>query len=79
VYIEKHTSVPNFLETNIHGYLLFEKLREVKYQGVVSASLVYDERPVIVYYRAVRPNMVAGVMENKSFGRAGKFYFYLTK
>ncbi|CAI7654226.1 unnamed protein product [Penicillium pancosmium] len=54
-------------------------LREVKYQGVVSASLVYDERPIIVYYRAVRSNMIAGVMESKSFGKAGKFYFYLMK
>lgn len=51
----------------------------MKYQGVVSAALVYDERPVIVYYRTVRSNLVAGVMESKSFGQAGKFYFYLTK
>lgn len=51
----------------------------MKYQGVVSASLVYDERPVIVHYRAVRSNMIAGVMESKKFGEAGNFYFYLTK
>ncbi|KAJ5098628.1 hypothetical protein N7532_005629 [Penicillium argentinense] len=54
-------------------------LREMKYQGVVSAALVYDERPVIVHYRAVRSNLVAGVMESKSFGSAGKFFFYLTR
>ena len=51
----------------------------MKYQGVVSASLVYDERPVIVHYRTVRSNMIAGVMESKNFGEAGNFYFYLTK
>ncbi|KAJ5690093.1 hypothetical protein N7462_004485 [Penicillium macrosclerotiorum] len=52
-------------------------LREMKYRGVVSAALVYDERPVIVYYRTVQANLVAGVMESKNWGQ--KFYFYLKK
>ncbi|KAJ5802834.1 uncharacterized protein N7503_005284 [Penicillium pulvis] len=54
-------------------------LCEMKYQGIVSAALIYDERPTMVYYRAVRSNMVAGIMESKRFGQAGKVYFYLTK
>ncbi|KAJ5122154.1 hypothetical protein N7448_003286 [Penicillium atrosanguineum] len=54
-------------------------LYEIRYHGVVSAALVYDNRPVLVYYRAVRSNMVAGIMESKGFGSAGNFYFYLTK
>ncbi|KAJ6102732.1 hypothetical protein N7486_005159 [Penicillium sp. IBT 16267x] len=54
-------------------------LREIKYQGIVSAALIYDEHPMIVHYRAVRSNMVAGIMESKRFGLAGKVYFYLTK
>ncbi|KAJ5782430.1 hypothetical protein N7457_004204 [Penicillium paradoxum] len=29
-------------------------LREIKYDGVVSAALVYDERPIMVHYRAVK-------------------------
>ena len=58
--------------------LIFKKLREVKYGGIVSAALVYDERPMIVYYRAVRSNVVAGVVESKLFGKA-KMYFYLKK
>lgn len=55
------------------------QVHEIKYQGTVSAALIYDDHPVIVYYRAVRPNLVAGVMESKKFGRSGKFYFYLKR
>jgi hypothetical protein len=55
------------------------QLHEVKYQGAVSAALIYDDHPVIVYYRAVRPNIVAGIMESKKFGRSGKFHFYLKR
>ncbi|CAG8909117.1 unnamed protein product [Penicillium egyptiacum] len=52
-------------------------LREIKYHGVVSAALVYDERPMMVYYRAVQHNMVAGCIESKEW--QGKVYFYLTR
>lgn len=33
----------------------------------------------MVYYRAVKSNVIAGVMEDKTFGLAGNFYFYLQK
>ncbi|KAJ6184675.1 hypothetical protein N7519_005976 [Penicillium mononematosum] len=52
-------------------------LREIKYHGVVSAALVYDERPMMAYYRAVKHNMVAGCIESKEW--QGKVYFYLTR
>ncbi|OQE32665.1 hypothetical protein PENFLA_c001G06294 [Penicillium flavigenum] len=52
-------------------------LREIKYHGVVSAALVYDERPTMAYYRAVKHNMVAGCIESKEW--QGKVYFYLTR
>ncbi|KAJ5653874.1 hypothetical protein N7490_000877 [Penicillium lividum] len=52
-------------------------LCEIKYYGVVSAALIYDERPVKVHYRAVRSDMVACIMESKRFEE--KVYFYLTK
>jgi hypothetical protein len=55
------------------------QLHEIKYQDAVSAALIYDDHPVIVYYRAVRPNIVAGIMESKKFGRSRKFYFYLKR
>ncbi|KAJ6037072.1 hypothetical protein N7540_001351 [Penicillium herquei] len=54
-------------------------LFEVKYRGVVSAALIYDERPIVVHYRMVRSNLVAGVMESKLFGKDNRVYFYLKK
>ncbi|OOQ89484.1 hypothetical protein PEBR_28101 [Penicillium brasilianum] len=54
-------------------------LHEIKYQGAVSTALIYDDHPVIVYYRAVRPNILVGIMESKKFGRSGNFYFYLKR
>ncbi|KAJ5152239.1 hypothetical protein N7492_010534 [Penicillium capsulatum] len=54
-------------------------LREIKYQGLVSTALVYDEHPTMVYYRAVRSNLVAGAVETKRFRDKGKCYFYLVK
>lgn len=51
------------------------QLYEIADQGIVSAALIYDERPMMVYYRAVRSNMVAGIMESKIFGQTGKLYF----
>lgn len=49
------------------------------YRGLVSAAVVFDDLPAITYLRAVSDRMVAGVMESKSFGEAGKFYFYLVR
>ncbi|OKP10756.1 hypothetical protein PENSUB_4059 [Penicillium subrubescens] len=77
----------SFLGGSIQENCMFEawlmysatQLHEIKYQGTVSAALIYDDHPVIVYYRAVRPDIVAGIMESKKFGRSGKFYFYLKR
>ena len=65
--------------SDLVSYLTFAQIREVRYKNVVSAALVYDERPIMVYYRAVKSNVIAGVMEDKTFGPAGNFYFYLQK
>lgn len=40
--------------------------------------MIYDDRPVIDYFRYVNDNMVAGVMEGKRFN-SGIFHFYLTR
>lgn len=41
--------------------------------------MIFDDLPAITYFRAVNNRMVAGVMESKSFGQAGRFYFYLVR
>ena len=51
----------------------------MEYDHLVSTSLIFDELPAIIHFRAVNDHMVAGVMESKSFGQAGKFYFYLVR
>jgi len=55
------------------------RLREVKYQGVVSTAMIYNEKPIIDHFRRVSDNMVAGVMDTTLFPEEDLFYFYLTK
>ncbi|KAF4956405.1 hypothetical protein FSARC_11608 [Fusarium sarcochroum] len=52
-------------------------LKEIVYRGQVTAAMIYDDRPVIDYFRYVDEKTVAGVMEGKHLD--GPFYFYLTK
>ncbi|GLA89723.1 hypothetical protein AtubIFM56815_004211 [Aspergillus tubingensis] len=50
---------------NFHGVDQVEPMiREVKYNDVVSAAMVYNERPVIDYFRYVDENTVIGVMDS---------------
>lgn len=51
----------------------------MEYDHLVSTAMIFDDLPAITYFRAVNNRMVAGVMESKSFGQAGKFYFYLVR
>lgn len=52
------------------------RMREVKYRGKVSASLIYDSKPIMDYFRKIDDNTVLGLGEMK-----GKitFFFYLTR
>ncbi|KAJ6508375.1 hypothetical protein C8R45DRAFT_1059908 [Mycena sanguinolenta] len=42
------------------------RVREIKFRGVVSAAMVYDERPVIDHFRFVNEDTVAGLMDTKA-------------
>jgi hypothetical protein len=55
------------------------QLREVKYKGVVSAAMIYDNQPIIDHFRKVNDEVVAGVMDTKLMKGCGLYYFYLTK
>lgn len=59
------------------------KIREVKYNDVVSAAMVYNERPVIDYFRYVDEKTVIGVMdspEHDSSSQEGdRLYFVLER
>lgn len=53
------------------------RLREVVFDGVASAAMVYDGRPIIDHFRRVSPDVVMGAMEAK--GEAAVLYFHLTR
>lgn len=55
------------------------RLREVKYHGVVSTAMIYNNFPIIDHFRRVNDDMVAGVMDTPLIQGSGNLYFYLTK
>lgn len=48
------------------------------FRGVLSATMIYDDRPVFDHFRRVNDQVLAGVMEGKAV-EGGCFYFYLTR
>jgi hypothetical protein len=53
------------------------QLKEIVFRGQVTSAMVYDDQPVIDYFRFVDDKTVAGIMEGKKLD--GPFYFYLTR
>lgn len=56
-----------------------QQVREVKFRGIVSATMIYDKFPIIDYFRYVSEGVVMGAMDNKDLQNDGVYYFYLTK
>lgn len=52
-------------------------LRSVRYRGVVTATMVYDQHPVFDHFRKITDSLVLGVMDRK--GDAFPLFFYLRK
>ncbi|KAI9739984.1 MAG: hypothetical protein M1818_005040 [Claussenomyces sp. TS43310] len=55
------------------------RLREVKYKGLVSTAMIYNQYPIIDHFRRINDTTVAGCMDTPLMPEAGIFYFYLTK
>ncbi|MFN3579827.1 MAG: DUF4334 domain-containing protein [Pseudomonas sp.] len=53
------------------------QMREIKYQGVTSAALIYDKQPIMDYFRKVNDNVVIGLGDIK--GKPTDFVFHLTR
>ncbi|KAL2811722.1 hypothetical protein BJX63DRAFT_433232 [Aspergillus granulosus] len=47
----------------VNGFMGKARIREVKYNGVVSAAMIYNEKPIIDYFRKIDENTVIGVMD----------------
>ncbi|KFZ20447.1 hypothetical protein V501_00127 [Pseudogymnoascus sp. VKM F-4519 (FW-2642)] len=54
-------------------------LREVKFRGIISTAMIYDQFPIIDHFRCVNNDMVAGAMDTKQYGDAGVYYFFLRR
>ena len=53
------------------------RLREVRFRGKTSASLIYDKQPIMDYFRRVSDDTVIGWGEVK--GKDEVLFFYLTR
>lgn len=77
------TDVKPLLVTDADGKVqVFDKLgaaqmREIKYNGVTSAALIYDTQPIIDYFRKVNDDVVIGLGDIK--GKPTDFVFHLTR
>jgi hypothetical protein len=53
------------------------QMREVRYAGKVSAALIYDQQPIMDYFRKVNDQVVIGLGDIK--GKPTDFFFHLTR
>lgn len=53
------------------------QIREMVFDGTVSAALIYDQQPIIDYFRKVNDDMVIGLGDIK--GKPLEFFFHLTR
>ena len=53
------------------------QLREVAFNGKVGASLIYDNHPIMDYFRKVNDDVVIGLGDIK--GKPTDFFFYLER
>ena len=55
------------------------RLRMIEYRGKVSASMVYDQLPIIDIFRKVDDNTVIGIMDMKHSSTNKSYFFILNK
>ncbi|RDW83658.1 DUF4334 domain-containing protein [Aspergillus mulundensis] len=55
------------------------RIREIKYNGVVSAAMVYNDKPIIDYFRRVDHCTVMGVMDAAGAVEDHPLYFVLER
>ena len=53
------------------------QIREMVFDDTVSAALIYDQQPIIDYFRKVNDDVVIGLGDIK--GRPLEFFFHLTR
>ncbi|WP_226944607.1 DUF4334 domain-containing protein [Pseudomonas sp. FME51] len=53
------------------------QMRNIEFDGQVSAALIYDSQPIMDYFRKVNDNLVIGLGDIK--GKPTDFFFYLIR
>lgn len=53
------------------------QMRNIEFDGQVSAALVYDSQPIMDYFRKVNDDLVIGLGDIK--GKPTDFFFYLVR
>ncbi len=53
------------------------RLRRVEHRGVVTATMIYDDHPILDHFRRVSGEAVLGVMDRK--GDTSPLFFYLRR
>lgn len=53
------------------------RLRMVEFRGGISATMIYDEKPINDHFRKISDNMVLGIMDLK--GIAQPYFFILER
>jgi hypothetical protein len=51
----------------------------MSYEGKNTIAMVYDDFPIIDYFRFITADMVAGAMDLKKMKLHGTYYFFLTR
>jgi hypothetical protein len=49
----------------------------MQYRGGITAAMIYDDKPIIDYFKYVNDTLLLGAMDAKS--APGTFFFYLYK
>ncbi|KAH7058618.1 GXWXG protein-domain-containing protein [Macrophomina phaseolina] len=53
------------------------QILEVKYRGVVSAALFFDNHPIVTHFRKVSGTALFGIIVSKQYQDIGPFFFFL--
>ncbi|KAL5001036.1 hypothetical protein BDV10DRAFT_25826 [Aspergillus recurvatus] len=63
----------------VNSFMGKARMREVKYNNVVSAAMVYNDKPIIDYFRRVDERTVMGVMDAAGAAEDHPLYFVLER
>ncbi|KAL4760919.1 DUF4334 domain-containing protein [Aspergillus foveolatus] len=63
----------------VNSFMGKARIREVKYNNVVSAAMVYNDKPIIDYFRVIDDRTVMGVMDAAGAVEDHPLYFVLER